>query len=138
MEENAARSDSSTRGVEFLKQQDSIFMRNSWLYRWTGWICGWGAGVVAALGAADPKALGLQNAAVWGGFIAAALIAVDKTVKCDVWADAYYRGHLILEQAIGDHILGKATAEDLSDAWHTAQSGMPGASPSSPKKDLPR
>jgi hypothetical protein len=43
-----------------------------------------------------------------------------------------------LEQAIGDHILGKATAEDLSEAWHIAQSGMPGASPSSPKKDLPR
>ena len=54
-----------------------------------------------------------------------------------MWADAYYRGHLILEQVVGDELFGKASTDDLRDAWHMAQSGMPGASPSTPKKPLP-
>lgn len=130
--------DSLASGIEFLKKQDAIFFRNAWIHRWTGWICGWGAAFVASVGALDPKLFGdSHNFAVWSGFIAAALIGVDKTVKPDVWADAYYRGHLILEQAIGDHTFGKATADDLSLAWHIAQSGMPGATPSTPKQALP-
>jgi hypothetical protein len=138
MDVNVVPPDSLDRGVEFLTKQDAIFMRNAWVYRWTGWICGWGAVVVAVLGASDPHGLGPNhNAAVWGGFMAAALAAVDKTIRCDVWADAYYRGHLVLEEVIGDHVLGKATREDLADAWHIAQSGMPGSSSSLGKKALP-
>jgi hypothetical protein len=62
------------------------------------------------------------------GFIAAILIAINQIVKPDQWADAYYRGHVLLESAIGDHALGRATPQALSDAWRQAESGLPGAS----------
>lgn len=126
------------RGIDFLKKQDAVFARNAWMHRWLGWICGWGGTVIAALGAASLKLFDGEHShtvPVWCGFAAAALTGVNQTIKPDVWADAYYRGHLLLEEAIGDHLLGKATADDLTKAWHRAQSGLPGALAETAKKD---
>ncbi|HUA35186.1 MAG TPA: hypothetical protein VMA09_16370 [Candidatus Binataceae bacterium] len=47
-------------------------------------------------------------------------------MKPEVWANAYYKGHIVLEQAIGNYVLGKATSDDLGQAWHVAQQGLPG------------
>ena len=119
---------SNQAGIEFLKQQDHVFFRQAWIHRWTSWICGWGGSALAAFGGIwvnlHPED---HTIPVWSGLIAASLTAVVQAVKPDLWADAYYRGHLLLEQVIGDHVLGKATTDDLQEAWHQAQSGMPGA-----------
>lgn len=115
-------------GLDFLKQQDHVYFRQAWIHRWISWICGWGGSALAAFGGIWINLHPTDHTvAVWSGLIAASLTAIVQTVKPDVWADAYYRGHILLEQAIGDHVLGKATVEDLQNAWHQAQSGMPGA-----------
>ncbi len=116
-------------GLEYIQKQDHIYFRQAWVHRWISWICGWGAGVLAASGVVTLSWATNDNHAVpfWCGIASAGLTAVTQTVKPDLWANAYYRGHLLLEQAIGDHVLGNATAEDLMNAWHQAQGGMPGA-----------
>lgn len=138
MAENAITStDPLERGIEFLRQQDYIYARNSWVARWVGWLCGWGASALAAFGGISTKIFpGSDNLTLWCGFVAAILIAINQVIKPEAWADAYYRGHLLLEGAIGDHALGKATTQSLSDAWHQAESGLPGAATNLPKKDV--
>lgn len=117
------------RGIEFLKAQDHIFFRQSWIHRWISWICGWGGSAVAAFGGLwatiHPED---HTIPLWAGLVAASMIAIIQTVKPELWADAYYKGHIVLEQVIGDHYLGQATPEDLRDAWHLAQSCLPGGS----------
>jgi hypothetical protein len=128
MDSTASQQAPEQQGVEFLKQQDYIFFRQAWINRWIGWICGWGGTALAAFGGIWVK--GHPNDGtflMWTGLIAAALTGVTQTVKPEVWADAYYRGHLLLEQVIGDHVMGKATPDDLQKAWHLAQGGLPGA-----------
>lgn len=139
MPDNAnAATDSLERGVAFLRQQDSIYARNAWVARWVGWLCGWGGSALAAFAGVSTKLFkDSENLPVWCGLIAALLIAVNQVIKPESWADAYYRGHLLLEGAIGDYALGKATPEALSDAWHQAENGLPGASGiASPRKNI--
>jgi hypothetical protein len=57
------------------------------------------------------------------------LIAINQLIKPEAWADANYRGHLLLEGAIEDHALGKEP--------HKA-SLMPGTKPRAGYLELPR
>jgi hypothetical protein len=125
-------------GIAFLRRQDTIYSRNAWVNRWCGWLCGWGAAASAAFAAVSGKLFADHPSyPVWSGFLATLLVGITQTVKPDVLADAYYRGHLLIEMALGDYVLGKATAEDLISAWHLAQGGLPGAIPTKPKAGLP-
>lgn len=120
------------RGLEFVTAREAEYRRNARVYRGLGWVFGWGSSVVAAFGAVAGNLIdGEKHAHVWAGFIAAALAAVNQTVKFDLWADAYFRGHILLQTALGDLALGKATPADLSAAWDDAQAGLPGQKPSS-------
>lgn len=58
---------------------------------------------------------------VWANFIAAALVAVNQTVKFDVSADAYFLGHLPMKTALGDYNLENATQADLASTWERPQ-----------------
>jgi hypothetical protein len=115
-------------GIEFLKQQEHIYFRQAWIHRWIGWICGWGGSALAAFGgiwlSTHPDD---HTVPLWSALIAAALTAVVQVVKPELWANAYYKGHIVLEQVLGDYVLGKATSDDLQQARHTAQQGLPGA-----------
>lgn len=114
-------------GVNFLKEQHRVYFRQAWVYRWISWICGWGASVIAALGGVWAGLYPSDHTlSIWTGLTAAVLTGIVQTVKPELWADAYYRGHLLLEQAIGDYSLGNATVEDLKEAWHQAEAGLPG------------
>ena len=117
-----------------LRKQDLIYARNAWIARWVGWICGWGGAALAALGGASTKLYPNDDTLpVWCGLTAAAPVAMNQIFKPDTWAEAYYRGHLLLEEAIGDCELGKGSKDGLVDAWHRAQSGLPGGPASSGK-----
>ena len=117
-------------GINFLTQQNAIYARNAWLDRYAGWILGWGAAVLAAFTAVSAKLFpNSTRLPIWTGLLAAALVSVTQTVKPEVWADAYYRGHILIENVLGDAAIGKATADDLSNAWHQAQGGLPGVTP---------
>lgn len=132
------QTDALQAGIKFLTEQNRIYTRNAWANRWCGWGCGWGAAALAAFAAVSGK-LFPDHATypVWSGFVAALLVGITQTVKPDVLADAYYRGHLLIEMALGDYVLGKASADDLVNAWHLAQGGLPGAIPTKPKADVP-
>ena len=115
-------------GLDYLITQDGYFARNAWILRWIGWITGFGTAVLAAFAGVAPRLYPNElKVSAWTGLIAAALAGINQVVKPEAWADAYYRGHLTLEMAIGDYKLRRATGEDLSNAWRQAQGGLPGA-----------
>jgi len=115
-------------GLQYLIKQDGYFNRGAWILRWIGWITGFGTAVLAAFAGVAPKLFpNHSSVSIWIGIIAAALVGITQVVKPEAWADAYYRGHLTLQMALGDYKLGRATGEDLSNAWRQAQGGLPGA-----------
>ena len=127
MADDTTQNDPLLKGVTFLTAQDEVYRRNASVSRGLGWIFGWGSSAVAAFAAVAGNLIeGEKQAHVWAGFIAAALVAVNQTVKFELWAEAYFRGHILLQTALGDHALGKATASDLTSAWEQAQAGLPG------------
>jgi hypothetical protein len=90
-------------GISFLEKQDSIYARNAWLDLYAGWICGWGAAVLAAFTAVSARLYpDSPKIPIWTGLLAAALVSITQTVKPEVWADAYYRGHILIENVVGD------------------------------------
>lgn len=118
----------SDEGLAALIQQDGYFARNAWTLRWIGWITGFGTVVFATFaGVATKLYPNDSTVSAWTAVAAAALAGINQVVKPEVWADAYYRGHLTLEMAIVDYKLGSASGEDLSNAWRQAQGGLPEA-----------
>ena len=125
-----AQEDPLSKGVDFIKAQHAVFQRNAWIARWAGWICGWGSASLAIFaGVAGNLIEHEATAHIWAGLLGGILAAVNQTIRFESWADAYYKGHLILETALGDHELGSITAAELSAAWHQAEANLPGNAP---------
>ncbi len=115
--------------VDLITLREREFFRLAWVYRWIGWICGWGTTVLASTATLWVKEYPEQHSvAFWCGLLAAMLAAINSTVKPEVWADAYYKGHIILDQATGNAILDdNLTPDYLQRALEAAESGLPGA-----------
>ena len=116
-------------GIDFIKEQHAVYVRQAWIYRWISWICGWGAAVLAVASGVLAKLSsgGDTGSVVATSLVTAGLAGIVQIVKPEVWADAYYRGHLLLEEAMGDYALGNASKESVMEAWHAAERGLPGA-----------
>ena len=114
--------------IAFIKEQNDIYGRTAWIDRCCGWLCGWGATTLASLAALSASGKIFEKHPtypVWFGFTAAALTAINQTVKFEVLADAYYKGHIVLDTVLGSFKFGKATIDDLDEAWKQAQAGLP-------------
>jgi hypothetical protein len=126
--ETAAKPASTEDAIKFLMEQNKIFSVMAWRSRWAGWVCGWGTALCAAFaGVCNLLFPGHPAIPAWVGLIGAALAGFSTTIHPGSIADAYYRGHILIETALGDHLLGRASFEDLSEAWRQAQAGLPGA-----------